>query len=35
MTRYAVGQSVPRTEDPKLLRGAGNFVDDVNLPHQA
>ena len=35
MTRYAVGQSVPRTEDPRLLKGAGNFVDDINLPHQA
>lgn len=34
MTRYAVGQSVPRTEDPRLLKGAGKFVDDFNLPYQ-
>ena len=29
--RYAVGQSVARTEDPRLLRGAGQFTDDLNL----
>ena len=27
-----VGQRIPRIEDPKLLRGAGTFVDDVSLP---
>ncbi|MCZ8310289.1 MAG: xanthine dehydrogenase family protein molybdopterin-binding subunit [Magnetospirillum sp.] len=27
-----VGQSVPRIEDPPLLRGTARFVDDVNLP---
>ena len=31
----AVGQSVPRTEDPYLLRGEGRFTDDINLAGQA
>ncbi|MSO42026.1 MAG: hypothetical protein EXQ70_09090 [Solirubrobacterales bacterium] len=29
-----VGESVPRLEDDRLLRGAGRFVDDVDLPAQ-
>ncbi len=33
--RYAVGQPVPRKEDPTLLRGEGSYSDDVNLPGQA
>jgi carbon-monoxide dehydrogenase large subunit len=33
--KYAVGQSVPRTEDPMLLRGLGRYTDDVSLPGQA
>jgi aerobic carbon-monoxide dehydrogenase large subunit len=33
--RFAVGQSVPRAEDPMLLRGAGRYTDDVSLPGQA
>jgi len=33
--KYAVGQSVPRTEDPMLLRGMGRYTDDVSLPGQA
>ena len=33
--KYAVGQSVPRKEDPKLLRGEGRYTDDVSLPGQA
>ena len=28
----AVGTSVPRLEDPDLLRGKGRFVDDIVLP---
>jgi aerobic carbon-monoxide dehydrogenase large subunit len=32
--KFAVGQSVPRSEDPALLRGAGRYTDDVNLPDQ-
>ncbi len=26
-----MGQSVPRTEDPRLLRGGGRYVDDIKL----
>ncbi len=33
--RFAVGQSVNRTEDPRLLRGEGVFTDDLNLDRQA
>jgi aerobic carbon-monoxide dehydrogenase large subunit len=32
MTAPAVGRSLKRKEDPRLLRGAGRFVDDVALP---
>ena len=30
-----IGQSVPRLEDRRLLRGEGEFVDDVTLPDMA
>src|SRR5712691_8364475 len=33
--RFAIGQPVPRSEDPVLLRGEGRYCDDVNLPGQA
>jgi carbon-monoxide dehydrogenase large subunit len=33
--KFAVGQSVPRKEDPMLLRGRGHYTDDVSLPGQA
>ncbi len=33
--RFAVGQPVPRSEDPMLLRGQGRYTDDLNLPGQA
>src|SRR5271169_1784369 len=33
--KFAIGQSVPRTEDPMLLRGMGHYTDDVSLPGQA
>ncbi len=33
--KYAVGQPVPRKEDPTLLRGEGRYSDDINLPGQA
>jgi carbon-monoxide dehydrogenase large subunit len=33
--KFAVGQSVPRVEDPMLLRGKGHYTDDINLPGQA
>ncbi len=32
--KYAVGQPVPRKEDPVLLQGRGNYSDDMNLPNQ-
>jgi len=35
MGKYALGQSVPRTEDPRLLTGRGRYTDDVVLPRQA
>jgi len=35
MGQYAVGQAVPRTEDPRLLRGDGRYVDDTTLRNQA
>jgi len=33
--KFAVGQSVPRTEDPMLPRGMGHYTDDDSLPGQA
>ena len=30
--KFGVGQSVQRTEDERLLRGLGQYVDDVQLP---
>jgi carbon-monoxide dehydrogenase large subunit len=33
--RFAIGQPVPRSEDPVLLRGKGRYSDDVSLPGQA
>src|SRR5262249_48267955 len=33
--KFAIGQSVRRVEDPRLLQGFGRYSDDVNLPHQA
>jgi len=35
VTKFAVGQPVRRTEDPRLLRGRGRYTDDINLPGQA
>ncbi len=35
MSKYGIGQSVSRFEDPRLLRGKGRFIDDINLPGQA
>ena len=34
MGEFGIGQSVPREEDPYLLRGAGRYVDDVIPPGQ-
>src|SRR6266699_1936043 len=33
--KFGIGQPVPRTEDPKLVRGQGSYTDDVRLPGQA
>ncbi len=33
--KFGIGQPVPRTEDPRLLRGEGQYTDDLNLPRQA
>ena len=35
MGEYSIGQAVPRTEDPRLLRGGGRYVDDVSFTDQA
>jgi len=35
MGEFAIGQPVPREEDPRLLSGCGQFLDDVNLRNQA
>src|SRR5258708_149180 len=32
MGKKYVGQSVKRTEDPRLIRGLGHYVDDIKLP---
>ena len=28
-----VGKSIPRVEDPKFLRGRGNYIDDYEVPN--
>src|SRR5216683_2136188 len=35
MGEFAVGQPVPRFEDPRLLRGGGRYVDDMVQPRMA
>ena len=35
LMKFGVGQPVPRTEDPVLLRGQGRYTDDLSLPGQA
>ena len=34
MTKFGIGQGVPRWEDPRLLRG-GRYSDDLNRPGPA
>ncbi len=34
MGQFGIGQAVTRFEDPRLLRGEGRFLGDVNLPGQ-
>src|SRR4029450_9987681 len=33
--KFAMGQSVSRVEDPRLVQGLGRYSDDVNLNRQA
>jgi carbon-monoxide dehydrogenase large subunit len=33
--KFAIGQSVRRVEDPRLLQGLGRYADDVSLVRQA
>ena len=33
--KFAIGQSVRRVEDPRLVQGYGRYSDDVNLSNQA
>src|SRR6266567_1283508 len=35
MGEFAIGQAVPRFEDPRLVRGGGRYVDDMVLPGMA
>jgi carbon-monoxide dehydrogenase large subunit len=35
MSKYGIGQPVLRFEDPRLLRGQGRFINDVNMHGQA
>jgi aerobic carbon-monoxide dehydrogenase large subunit len=35
MGEFALGQAVPRFEDPRLVRGGGRYVDDIALPGMA
>jgi carbon-monoxide dehydrogenase large subunit len=32
MGEFAIGQGVPRFEDPRLVRGNGRYTDDIQLP---
>jgi carbon-monoxide dehydrogenase large subunit len=35
MGEFAIGQGVPRFEDPRLVRGGGTYIDDVVYPGMA
>src|SRR5215475_6670273 len=35
MGEFALGQAVPRFEDPRLIRGGGRYVGDIVLPGMA
>src|SRR5258707_1255957 len=35
LMKFGIGQPVPRTEDPILVRGAGCYTDDVKLAGEA
>jgi len=35
LMKFGIGQPVPRSEDPVLVRGAGSYTDDLHLAGQA
>src|SRR5713226_5749347 len=35
LQKFGIGQPVPRSEDPVLVRGEGRYTDDISLPGQA
>ncbi len=35
LMKFGIGQPVPRSEDPVLLRGHGRYTDDISLPGEA
>jgi carbon-monoxide dehydrogenase large subunit len=35
LTKFGIGQPVPRNEDPMLVRGGGQYTDDLSLEGQA
>jgi aerobic carbon-monoxide dehydrogenase large subunit len=35
LQKFGIGQPVPRTEDPVLVRGEGRYTDDIKLPGEA
>ena len=35
LMKFGIGQPVPRTEDPTLVRGEGCYTDDIKLPGEA
>ena len=35
MGEFALGRSVPRFEDARLLRGGGHYIDDLIIPGMA
>ena len=32
--KFGIGQSVPRSEDPRLVTGKGEYTADINRPNQ-
>ena len=34
VVKFGIGQSVPRSEDPRLITGGGQYTDDINRPNQ-
>lgn len=35
LQKFGIGQPVPRSEDPVLVKGHGRYTDDINLAGQA